>query len=273
MRRLKLFLAAVVGLYVTAVGGLWLFQRELIYSPDDGPYVPPSRYAMLADVEEIALDTADGIALNAWYVPAPASRPTVLLLPGKSSSLRSLRYRIRRFEDARMGVLVVAYRGYSGNAGTPDEQGLYNDARAALDWLRIHGVADASIVLYGVSLGSGVATRMAIEESVGAIVLEAPYTSITDVAALRFPVVPVRWLLRDRFDSLSTIAKLTEPLLVMHGNDDAVIPQFLGQRLYEAATAPKAGFWPNGVGHDDLFDRGGFDAARQFIDSAVPASG
>lgn len=273
MRKLKLVIATVVGMYIAAVGGLWAFQRELIYSPDGGPYVPPSRYAMLADVEEIALDTADGIELTAWYVPAPADRPTVLMFPGKSSSLRSLRYRIRRFEDAKIGVLAVAYRGYSGNAGRPDEQGLYNDAGAALDWLLVHGVADTSIVLYGVSLGCGVATRMAVEESVGAIVLEAPYTSITDVAALRFPVVPVRWLLRDRFDSLSRIAKLTEPLLVMHGNDDTVIPQFLGRRLYDAAGAPKEGFWPDGVGHDDLFDRGGFDAARKFIERAVNASG
>ena len=95
MRKLELAIMAVVGVYVAAVGGLWAFQRELIYAPDHGAYVPPSRYAMLADVHEIALETADGIELAAWYVPAPADRPTVLMFPGKGSKLRNQRYRIR----------------------------------------------------------------------------------------------------------------------------------------------------------------------------------
>jgi len=272
MRKLRLAIAALVSVYVTGVGGLWAFQRELIYAPDHGAYVPPSRYAMLADVQEIALETADGVELAAWYVPAPADRPTVLMFPGKGSKLRNQRYRLREFDDAGMGVLLMAYRGNSGNAGTPNEQGLYDDARAALDWLAANGIEESSIVLYGVSLGTGVATRMAEERSVGAVVLEAPYTSITDVATLRFPWVPVRWLLRDRFDSLSRIATLTEPLLVMHGSDDRIIPQALGRQLFDAARAPKEGFWPNGIGHDDIFVHGGFDAARRFIEKTIASS-
>ena len=113
---------------------------------------------------------------------------------------------------------------------------------------------------------------MAEERSVGAVVLEAPYTSITDVAALRFPAVPVRWLLQDRFDSLSRIATLTEPLLVMHGSDDRVVPQALGRQLFDEASGPKEGFWPNGVGHDDIFVHGGFDAARLFIEQTLTSS-
>lgn len=272
MRKLILSIVAVAGTWLTAVVLLWAFQRELIYSPDPIAHVPPSHYAMLAGVDEVRLATADGVQLTAWYAPAPAGRPTVVLFPGKSSSLRGQRYRIARFRDAGMGALLVAYRGYSGNAGMPDEPGLYADARAALDWLNRHNVADTSIVLYGASLGSGVATRMAAERAVGAVVLEAPYTSIVDIASRRFPVVPVRLLVRDRFDSLSRITELNEPLLVMHGDQDQVIPQAFGRRLYDAAVSPKAGYWPHGVGHDDLFDRGGFDAARTFIESTVRAS-
>lgn len=266
MRKLGLVTGTAVGIYVAAIAALWAFQRELIYAPDDAPYRPPSHYATLAGTEEVVVDTADGIELTAWYSPAPAGRPTVLILPGKSGSLHSHRYRLQRFKDAGMGVLLVAYRGYSGNPGVPDERGLYDDARAALDWLHARGIDNESIVLYGISLGSGVATRMAAERSVGAVVLEAPYTSIVEVAALHYPFIPVRWLLKDRFDSLSRVPQLTEPLLIMHGDNDTVVPQFLGRQLFDAAVSEKQGFWPAGVGHNDIFDRGGFDAARAFIE-------
>ena len=209
MRSLGRALAIVAGVYLLAVALLFGFQRELIYSPDRLPYVSPSHYAMLAGVQEIALETADAFELRAWYAPAPPQRPTVVMFLGKSGSLRSQRYRIQHFRDARMGVLLLAYRGYSGNAGEPTEQGLYRDARAALDWLASRGIAGESIVLYGASLGSGVATAMAAERPCAALVLEAPYTSLVDVAAGRFPGVPVGWLLRDRFDSLSRIVSLT----------------------------------------------------------------
>jgi fermentation-respiration switch protein FrsA (DUF1100 family) len=164
-----------------------------------------------------------------------------------------------------MGALLLSYRGYSGNPGSPTEEGLYADARAALDWLQARGVAGSSIVLYGISLGSGVATKMAAERELGAVVLEAPYTSTVDVAALRFPIVPVAWLMEDRFESLARIAAVDEPLLVMHGDRDFVIPQHLGRRLFAAAKEPKEGFWPAGVGHNDIFANGGFDAALDFI--------
>jgi fermentation-respiration switch protein FrsA (DUF1100 family) len=273
MRKLATALAIAVGIYLTGVAVLFAFQRDLIYAPDRVGHVPPVYYAMLAGVDEIALETAAGFDLKAWYSPAPAGRPTVVLFLGKSGSLRSQRYRLRYFQEAQMGALLLAYRGYSGNEGEPSEQGLYSDARAALDWLQLRGIPDTSIVLYGASLGSGVATEMAAEGEYGAVVLEAPYTSIVDVAAHRFPIVPVRWLLRDRFDSLSRIDALTEPLLVMHGDRDRVVPQNLGRWLFDAADAPKQGFWPAGVGHNDLFDRGGFAVAVGFIERSVSPSG
>src|SRR5690606_22958243 len=114
-----------------------------------------------------------------------------------------------------------------------------------------HGVDGVSTVVYGASLGSGIATKMAAERELGAVVLEAPYTSTVDVATLRLPLVPVRWLMKDRFESLARITAITEPVLVMHGDRDTVVPQGLGRRLYEAATSVKEGFWPRGVGHDD----------------------
>lgn len=265
MRYLKTALIAAFVLYATAVTVLWAFQRDLMYFPDGSPRVPPSHYEMLGGVQEVSFTTRDGLTLVAWYAPAPPNRPTVVMFHGNGGSLRGERYRLKHFKDAQMGALLVAYRGYSGNGGTPNEEGLYADARAALDWLEKGGVASASVVLYGISLGTGVATKMAAERQVAAVVLEAPYTSTVDVAAFRFPIVPVDWLMEDRFESLRRIGQVTEPLLVMHGSSDYVIPQRFGRQLFEAANQPKEGFWPHGLGHDDLFDNGGFETALAFI--------
>lgn len=265
MRKLLTLLIAGVVVYGGAVTALWALQRDLMYLPDDAPLVPPSHYAMLDGVEEANVTTADGLELAAWYVAAPPGRPTVLMFHGNGGSLVYERYRLKHFMDAGLGAMLLAYRGYSGNEGTPTEEGLYEDARAALVWLERRGIDGKSVVLYGISLGTGVATKMAAERELGAVVLEAPYTSTVDVAALRFPVVPVAWLLEDRFESLTRIEAVTEPLLVMHGDSDFVIPQRFGRQLYEAANAPKEGFWPTGVGHNDLFDNGGFDVALDFI--------
>ena len=269
MRYLKtLSIAAViagVALYLAGITALWAFQRDLMYFPDGLPRVPPSYYEMLDGVQEISFTTADGLDLAAWYAPAPLNRPTVVIFHGNGGSLRGERYRLKHFTDAQIGVLLLAYRGYSGNGGSPSEQGLYADARAALDWLEHDGVASTSIVLYGISLGTGVATKMAAEREVGAVILESPYTSTVDVAAFRFPIVPVGWLMEDRFESLSRIRMVTEPLLVMHGDSDTVIPQRFGRELFDAANEPKQAFWPHGLGHGDIFDNGGFDTALEFI--------
>lgn len=263
LRRISI---GVVVAYVAIVALMYVFQRDMMYFPDQIRRVPPTYYAMLAGVQEVEVKTADGVKDVAWYTPAPEGRPTVLLFHGNGGSLRSQRYRLAYFRDANMGVLMLAYRGYAGSEGAPSEDGLYADARAAMDWLNAHGVADNRIALYGQSLGSGVATKMASERNVGALILEAPYTSTVDVAAWRFPIVPVSWLMKDRFESLARIASVHAPLLVMHGDTDYVIPQRFGRALFDAANEPKEGFWPAGVGHNDIFDNGGFTAARDFID-------
>ena len=267
----KSALLTAVVLYAAGVAALWAFQRSLMYHPDAAPRAAPSQYEILAGVEEVSFATADGVALTAWYAPAPASQPTVVLFHGNGGSLRREHFRLAHFKSAGLGALLVSYRGYSGNGGEPTEQGLYLDARAALDWLASTGVEADSIVLYGISLGSGVATKMAAEREVGALVLEAPFTSTVDVAAFRFPIVPVTWLMEDRFESLQRIGAISEPLLIMHGSSDYVVPQRFGRQLFNAANEPKEGFWPSGVGHNDVFDHGGFAAALEFIRRTVKA--
>lgn len=267
MRRWLFILGSVVvASYAVVVGALFLFQRDLMYRPDSIRRVPPSYYAMLSGVVEVELKTKDGLKVYAWYAPAPAGRPTVAIFHGNGGSLRSQRYRLAYFKDAGMGVMLLAYRGYAGSDGRPSEEGLYTDARASLDWLNAQGIADKNIVLYGESLGTGVATKMATERGVAAVVLESPYTSTVDVAATQFPWVPVGLLMSDRYDSLSRIGEVKEPLLIMHGDADEVIPQAFGKALFDAAHEPKEGFWPQGAGHGSIFDLGGFLKAREFIE-------
>lgn len=269
MRWLRRLFVGVFGLYLAIVALLYVFQRDLMYRPDSISRVAPSYYPMLAGVQEVELKTTDGLRVYAWYAPAPAGRPTVVIFHGNGGSLRSQRYRLSYFKEANMGVLVLGYRGYAGSDGSPSEEGLYTDARTALDWLNAQGVADDRIVIYGESLGTGVATKMAIERELAAVILESPYTSTVDVAAARFPFMPVSWLMKDRFDSLSRIAQVHEPLLIMHGGTDEVIPQDFGRKLFDVANEPKEGYWPQLAGHNSIFDLGGFLTAADFIERRV----
>jgi fermentation-respiration switch protein FrsA (DUF1100 family) len=151
-------------------------------------------------------------------------------------------------------VLLTTWRGYSGNPGRPTEQGLYTDGRAALDFLAAQGIPPGRTALYGESLGAGVAVALAAEFAAGALVLESPFSSIADVAARKFPIFPVRLLVRDRFDSLAAIGRVRAPLLVLHGEADDVVPVDLGRRLLAAANPPKTGHFVAGAGHNDLHE-------------------
>src|SRR5262249_12993473 len=160
----------------------------------------------VAAVREVTLATADGLALLAWYLPPPAGRPVIVYYHGNGGHLGYRHGRMARFHAAGYGALFPEYRGYGRHPGRAGEGGLYADARAALDFLAAQGIAPAHVVLFGESLGCGVAVRMASERAVGAVVLEAPYSSVADVAQSHYPFVPARLLLKDRFDAVSRIA-------------------------------------------------------------------
>jgi hypothetical protein len=151
--------------------------------------------------------------------------------------------RVRPYIDAGFGVLLVEYRGYGGNPGRPTEEGLYADARAAVDFLERRGVTPERMVFYGESLGTAVAVQIALERGCAALVLEAPFTSVAAVAQARYWMFPVRHLVLDKFDSLAKVDRLTCPLFVMHGEGDDVVPVRYGRQLFEAAREPKESIW------------------------------
>ncbi|MSP87195.1 MAG: alpha/beta hydrolase [Alphaproteobacteria bacterium] len=259
---LRFALTCVVA-YLVFVGALTLFQRRLMYHPDPRPATPA--LAGVPEMEPLALEAADGVRLVAWYRPARDGNATVLYLHGNAGNIGMRGPKVRALLDAGLGVMLLSWRGYGGSAGAPTEAGLYDDGRAAFDALARRGVAANRLVLYGESLGSGIAVQLATERKIAALVLEAPFASATEVAAGAYPFVPVCWLLWDKFESIAKIAAVTAPILVMHGERDEVIPVDQGKRLFERATAPKQiALFPRGR-HNDLDEQGALAMAIAFI--------
>lgn len=256
-------LAAIAAvLYLAFVAALYLMERSFLY-PASAQRATGAE-AGLAGFQDLTLTTADGERLVAWWKPPEPGRAVILYFHGNGGGLWNRRHRARLVAEDARGLLMVSYRGYSGSTGTPTETGLREDARAAYAWLS-ERVDPRRVVLYGESLGSGVAVRLASERPVGGLVLEAPYTSTADVAKLTYWFVPVDLLMRDQFRSIDLIGKLEAPLLVLHGERDSLIPIRLGERLYEAAPQPKRFVRLPSVGHGDVLERGGLAPLRDLL--------
>lgn len=184
---------AVVVLYVLAAAFLFVCQRSFIYFPR-ATHVSLADLGLSGATEEKVV-TADGVEIMAWYAPAPAGAPTIVFFHGNGGFIEAFADRIRDGQEKGRGVMLVEYRGYSGLKGTPTEEGLYADGRAALDWLERHGVPSSSVFLYGESLGSGVATKLASERRVAGVILESPYTSAPAVGQSAYWMFPVSLLM------------------------------------------------------------------------------
>jgi fermentation-respiration switch protein FrsA (DUF1100 family) len=258
---------ALAGLAAYLLVGLAAYfgQRRLMYFPDR-VRTPPAQ-AGLVGVDERVLKTPDGAQVIAWYGKARPGQPTILYFHGNAGSLAARAPRIERFMGEGWGVYMMSYRGYSGGTGSPTEVHNVADARLAYGALVLEGVEPSSIILYGESLGSGIAVRIAAERPVAGVVLDAPYTSIVDVAAQAYPFLPVRQVLADRYETAKYIAQVRAPLLVLHGERDEVIPVAMGRELVRLANEPKRLVTFPAGGHSDLYIDGNnaLQAMRDWI--------
>ena len=255
--------------YLGLAAVLYGFQRNLLYFPDTTK--PNSSAAAVVSLQDVELVTSDGVRLLAWYVPAPRGKPMLVYFHGNGGNLEHRASRLRQFAEAGYGVLMPEYRGYGGNAGQPTEAGFYRDAVAAVTFLQSRGHTARDIIVYGESIGTGVAIRIASEQHFAAVVLESPFTSIADVARTQFWFLPVDVLVRDRFDSLSRIGRVRAPLLVLQGGRDNIVPPALGRELFAAAPGPKEYWSAAEGGHNDLFQFGAGDAVLDFLRRHVRA--
>lgn len=249
---MSLLLILLIG-YAVLVAGMYAAQDRLLFYPAEELITSPAQHGLL--FETVPLQTADGETLHAWWIPAEPgpARAVLLFFHGNAGNISHRIASAEVFHRLGLDVLLVDYRGYGRSTGTPSEAGLYRDAEAAWRYLtHRRGVDPHRIVVFGRSLGGSVATYLADRHPPGALILENTFTSVPDAAAELYPFLPVRLLIRHRFDTLSRIAAVRAPILILHGRDDQIIPFAHGRRLFEAA-GPAATFVALEGGHNDGF--------------------
>ena len=268
IRRAILFIAVA---YIAVAGWMFTSQRSMLYATADNGALAATNWTAIAGTNRFAIETADGEKLASWYVPPQAGKPVFLFFHGKGGGLERKKWRWARVRKAGYGILAFSYRGYPGSTGSPSEAGLVRDAEAVYAWLRKRHQAD-KIILHGLSLGTGVAIALANKVKVRAVVLEAPYTAVVDVAAERYPWLPVHLLMWDQFLSRERIETVKAPVLIVHGTKDTVIPFEHAKRLYARARDPKKFVAMPGSDHSTLVRDGIYPHIWQFLAETTTAS-
>ncbi|WP_369138347.1 alpha/beta hydrolase [Modestobacter versicolor] len=245
--------AAVVVVLVVAVltGLLWAVQRRLVYLPDAGPV--PAAAAVLPGARDVELTTSDGLVLGAWFVPGPtADAPTVLVANGNGGHRGARAPLARALAAEGLAVLLFDYRGYGGNPGSPSEEGLARDVRAARSWLlEDAGVRLDRLLYLGESLGCAVVTELAVEHPPAALVLRSPFVDLAAVGSEHYPFLPVRLLLRDRYPVAEQLARVQAPTTVVHGGSDSIVPAAQSRRVADAAGRLHRRVEVPGADHND----------------------
>lgn len=263
MQFLKWTAIVLVAGYVAGLVLLFVKQRAFLFPIPTTERTAPAA-AGLPEAEEHVLTTSDGEKVIVWHVAPKPGRSVVLFFPGNGDFLAGRVSRFKGITADGTGLVALSYRGYAGSTGAPSEKGLLQDAAAAYAFAS-ERYDTTRIVAWSFSLGTGVAVAVASEDPVGKLILEAPYTSTVDVAASLFRLVPLRLLMRDQFHSDERIARVTVPLLIMHGTADPAIPIAFGERLFALAREPKKLVRFPGGGHENLDNFGALETARTFI--------
>ena len=253
----------LIAAYLVICAAAYFGHRMFMYFPDPAR-IPPNA-AGLDGVEEIEFAAADGTKLIAWYAPAADGKPTILYFHGNAANAANRAPKIDMMIESGFGVFYLNNRGYGGSGGSPSEANNVADAVAAYDHLRGLGVPTDKIAAFGESLGSGQAVRLAAERPVGAVVLEAALTSIVEVGRSIYFWLPLSLLITDQYNVERDIARVTAPLLILHGERDEVIPVAMGRRIYNAANEPKRVELFRDGRHNDLFDHGAWERMRDFL--------
>ncbi len=256
LRRLVGIFGTIFAVYIVFLAFLVLVQRQLMYFPDDIRFTPAA--AHLEGFTELNYVTADGEKLHGFFAPPKAPRKlTIVFFQGNAQNLGVRIEKIKMWRDQGFGVMLATYRGFEKNPGSPSEAGLYQDARSAIDAVRKNGVPISNMILYGESLGTGVAVEMAAEMGAVAppagVVLEVPYTSIPEVGAYRYPFVPIFWMLWDRYESVNKMKNIKAPVLILQAGQDKVIPPIFAKKLFEATQPPKSILTNIKAGHMEIY--------------------
>ena len=252
-------------LYFFVLVFLYFYQRNLLYLPNENNY---SGDKISVDIQKVKIPTSDNIELLGWYHEKNLKdHKTLVYFHGNAGSLENRIHKLNHFKNMNINFLIIAWRGFSGNNGKPTEEGLYIDGKSAIDWLIKKGVDEKNLILYGESLGTGVATHLAQNKNYAGVILETPFTSMIDTAKKFYPYIPVSLLLKDKFENYKKINNINSPILVMHGEVDQIVPFFMGKKIYELANKPKYSYFTKYDDHMMEYDENLVLALKSFLKS------
>ena len=277
------------GVYLLVLGLMFAFQRSLMYPASSER--PDLDLLGIPGLREIQIETADGLTLfHGYRPPLEADGPVVVAFHGNAGNIAHRAHKFRPLLDTGVGMLLMEYRGYAGNPGSPTEADLVSDGRGVLTWLAEEGVPPERTLLYGESLGTGLAVQLAAWQArtstaeggqarpYAGVMLEAPFTSTADVAQRIYWFLPARWLLLDQWDSSAHIGAIDTDLLVIHGEHDRTVSVDFGRTLFAQAEEPKDGLFLAQGDHNNLWDlpevqKRVFDFVRAQVPQAASAEG
>ena len=226
---------------------IFIFQRNLLYEPKENNYFGDE---LKVKIEKVKIKTSDNFELLGWFHEKDLSNfKTIVFFHGNAGTLENRIHKINHFKEMNVNFLIISWRGFSGNLGKPTEEGLYEDGKSTVNWLKEQGLKDKDIILYGESLGTGVATHIAQRRKFAGVILESPFTSMIDAAKNVYPYFPVSILLKDKYKNDKKIRNIKSPILIMHGENDNIVPFWMGKKIYELANEPKYYFFPKNDNH------------------------
>ena len=243
------FLLILIYFVITVV--VYFFQRKLLYHPFS-PQITGK--GLIHNFETINFKTSDNFELKGWFHLKNSNKKTILFLHGNAGNLDNRIDKLNFLGNIDINFLIISWRGYSGNPGNPSETGLYKDALGGIEWLNKKGISNDRIILYGESLGTAITTEVAQNENFAGIILEAPFTSMVDMGQKIYPIFPVKFLLKDKYESKNKIKNIKSPILVLHGRKDKIVPYYMGEKIFEMANSPKFKYFTDLDDHMMNFD-------------------
>lgn len=244
---------------------MYFAQRKLLYHPESAKPIL-SDYALSDGSDTVHVPSHDGLLLYSWYrKPKDTNKPLIVYFHGNAGDIGERANKLRLFRDHGYGFLICSYRYNAGNNGKPSEEALIRDGQAVINWAKSKGHDIDDIILYGESLGSGIAVSLGQNNLVKAIVLEGPYSSVLDVAADRYKFLPVNMLIKDEFASHKYIGNLIQPILIVHGGDDKTIPVKFAKKLHASTNGQAELRIIEQAGHADLYDHGAGEIVTKFV--------
>ena len=263
MKYFYLAASSIILAYIGITIFIYFYQRNLLYHPSENNYLNDK---ITFNYEEIFIETDKKIKLKSWFIKKDLDKfKTILIFHGNAGNLFNRVYKLNELNKLDVNILLISWRGFSGNKGKPTEKNLYRDADESVKWLNNQGVISKNIILYGESLGTGVATELGTSNAFGGIILESPFTSIANAAKIYYPYLPVSIILKDRYDSIGKIKNINTPIFIMHGKMDNIVPQQMGLELFEKANNPKYSYFPEDDDHMMNYNKQLLNEIKLFI--------